>query len=204
VQYRFKPLEYNGLKGTIGEQIARSFIRHELGPRLKREEGWSRVVLSHNDYKRHAPGSTTKLFSYDEHREDFYVHGVAADRKLLATYASTVAILRHGHCTPDGLLLKLKDTGKTRQVSEAECPTITRLRVDEAQKVNGAYVLPVVEGNVEVVEIKCGRTATLMHKQQETYGELMGRGVPLRRIDVRIVSFDLNQFLVEEHQVSRP
>ena len=55
MQYKFKPLEYNELKGTIGERITRSFFRHELAPRLKQEEGWSRVVLSHNDYKRHAP-----------------------------------------------------------------------------------------------------------------------------------------------------
>ena len=71
LQYRFKRLEYNGLKGVIGEQLARSFVRNKLAPRLVKEEGWDHVVLSKNDYKQHAWTWNTKLFNFDYFREDF-------------------------------------------------------------------------------------------------------------------------------------
>jgi len=67
----------------------------------------------------------------------------------------------------------------------------------------GCFVLPVVDGGLEVVEVKCGRTSKLMDKQKETYNDLIARGVPLRLLRVRIVSFDLNRFLVEERRYDR-
>lgn len=54
-----------------------------------------------------------------------------------------------------------------------------------------------------MVEIKCGRSARLMSKPKETCSDLIARGIPLRRINVRIVSFDLNRFLVEEYLCDR-
>jgi len=45
--------------------------------------------------------------------------------------------------------------------------------------------------------------AKLMDKQKETYNNLIAEDVPLRMIRVRIVSFDLNRFLVEEHKYER-
>jgi hypothetical protein len=61
----------------------------------------------------------------------------------------------------------------------------------------------VVDGDLEVVEVKCGRSAKLLDKQKETYSDLIAKGVPLRMIKVRIVSFDLNRFLVEERRYDR-
>lgn len=37
-------------------------------------------------------------------------------------------------------------------------------------------------------------------QQRETYNNLIAKDVPLRMIKVRIVSFDLNKFLVEERK----
>ena len=41
------------------------------------------------------------------------------------------------------------------------------------------------------------------YKQKETYNNLIAKGIPLRMIEVRIVSFDSNRFLVEEHKHDR-
>ncbi len=60
-----------------------------------------------------------------------------------------------------------------------------------------------VEGDLEVVEIKCGRNAKLMKKQKETYNDLIEKGIPLRKVEVRIVSFDHNKFLVKERKFER-
>ena len=63
--------------------------------------------------------------------------------------------------------------------------------------------LPIVEGDLEIVEIKCGREAKLMEKQKKIYNDLIAKEVSLRMINVRIVSFDLNRFLIEEHKHER-
>jgi hypothetical protein len=203
MEYKFKSLEYNGLRGKIGELVARSFVRSVLAPRLMKEELWDHVILSNNAYKQRARSRNTKLFDYDRFREDFFASGFSAEAKLLSKYANTVGILERNHCTPDGLLLKLKDAGRAKRVKQSECPFSARLHVNDSQRDGGCFVLPVVDGDVEVVEMKCGRSAKLLDKQKETYNDLIARGVPLRLVRVRIVSFDLNRFLVEERRYDR-
>ena len=203
MEYKFKSLEYNGLKGKIGELVARSFVRSVLGPKLMKEELWDRVILSDNSYKQRVRSRSAKLFSYDRFREDFVVNGFSADTKLLSHYAGIVGVLERNHCTPDGLLLKLKHTGKTKRVEKSECSFRARLHMRNCREDGGCFVLPVVDGGLEVVEVKCGRTSKLMDKQKETYNDLIARGVPLRLLRVRIVSFDLNRFLVEERRYDR-
>ena len=203
MEYKFKTLEHNGLRGKIGEQVAKSFVRNVLAAKLEKEEQWDHVVLSNNDYQQRSRSKNTKLFTYDSFREDFVATGFFADTKLLSKYASTVSVLEHSHCTPDGLLLKMKETEKTKRVKESECRFSIRLHLRGLQKDGGCYTLPVVDGDLEVVEVKCGRSAKLLDKQKETYNDLISRGVPLRMIKVRIVSFDLNRFLVEERRYDR-
>lgn len=203
MEYRLRQLEYNGLKGRIGEQLARSFVRNELAAKLVKEENWNHVLLSPNDYKQHVWTLNTKLFKFDNFRKDFIVHGFCATTKLLSKYASIVGILVKNHCTPDGLLLKLRETGKTVSVKQTDCPVVIKLRATAPQDHTDRFTLPLVEGDLEVLEIKCGRSAKLMDKQKETYNSLIAKGIPLRIIKVRIVSFDLNRFLVEERKIER-
>ncbi|UCE44093.1 MAG: hypothetical protein JSV57_00945 [Candidatus Bathyarchaeota archaeon] len=203
LEYRFKRLEYNGLKGTIGEHLARSFIRGNLAPKLMREEGWSHVMLSNNDYKHHAWTWNTKLFDFDNFRQDFILHGFYPTMTLLSKYTSAVGILNQNHCTPDGLLLKFRETGKMKRVKKSDLPSGARMRVEKRRKHGDLFEFPTVEGDLEIVEIKCGRKAKLMGKQKEAYNALIAKDVPLRMIKVRIVSFDLNRFLVEEHKYEK-
>ncbi|MDH5732384.1 MAG: hypothetical protein OEY88_01185 [Candidatus Bathyarchaeota archaeon] len=200
MEYQFRPLEWNSLKGVIGEQIARSFIRTQLAPRLITKEGWNTVVLSTNDYRRHRGAWNEKLFRFDHFREDFIVHGVCADTMLLSKYAMVIGVLGQNQCTPDGLLLKLRETGRTKRWKKSACPSIAELRIRNSPKYGSFFEFPIVEGDLEVVEIKCGRNAKLMGKQKETYNNLIAKGVPLRMVNVRIISFDRNKFLVEERK----
>ncbi len=187
----------------IGEHLARSFIRNSLAPKLVKEEGWNHVFLSQNDYKHHKESWKQKLFRFDAFRDDFTAQGFYANRKLLSRYAQVVGVLVENHCTPDGLLLKVQLTGETKKLMKRECPKAASLRVDTSPRSSDTLEFPVVDGSLEIVEIKCGRTAKLMVKQKTTYNDLIARGFPLRMIRVRIVSFDLNQFLVEEHRYER-
>ena len=203
MEVRFRPLEYNTLKGTIGEHIARSFIRNHLASKLIKEEGWDHVLLSNNDFKKHAWTWNTKLFSYDKFRKDFITHGFYAEVKLLSKYAMTAGVLAKNHCTPDGLLLKMRETGKTKRLKVQNYPSNARLKVKLSSKSGEALELLSVTGDLEVIEIKCGRKAKLMNKQKETYNALIAKGIPLRMIRIKIVSFDLNRFLAEEHKYER-
>lgn len=203
MEYRFKPLEYNGLKGIVGEHLARSFIRNELSLKLAREEGWDHVLFSSGNHKRKAWNWNTKLFSYDSFREDFIVHGFCANVKLLSKYAATAGVLLQNHCNPDGMLLKLKDTGKTKRLKDNVRPLLAKFKAAPSPRQKDILEYPVVSGDMEIVEIKCGRKAKLVDKQKETYNKLIAKGVPLRMIKVRIVSFDLNRFLVEEQKHER-
>lgn len=203
MEYRFKRLEYNGLKGVIGERLARSFIRNKLAPKLIRNEGWSHVLLSNNEYKNHAWTWNTKLFDFDNFREDFVTHGFYPLMKLLSKYTLAIGILNQNHCTPDGLLLKLRETGETKKLKVRSLSPLSRVRIEGSKKRGDIYELPAVEGDLEIIEIKCGRKAKLITKQKETYNNLIAKDVPLRIIEVRIVSFDLNRYLVEEHKYER-
>lgn len=206
LEYKLKLMEHNGLKGIIGEHLARSYIRNKLALRLVKEERWNHVLFSKNDYKQHAWIWNTKLFSFDRFRDDFIVYGFYANRQLLTKYASVVSVFLRKHCTPDGLLLKLRETGKTKRLEENVCPSIAKLRATVSRRCmrtrkGDLLQFPVVCGDLEVVEIKCGRKAKLMRKQKETYNDLIAKGIPLRLIGVRFVSFDLNRFLVEERKI---
>ena len=197
-----KSLELNILKGVIGEHLARSFIRNTLAPKLVDEEKWDHVVFSRNDYKQSLKAWNEKLFSYDHFRGDFYVHGFYANRQLLSRYAMVVGVLARNHCTPDGLLLKLREKGRKRRVRKNTGLFDSWVR-NKSEKHDDVAEYAVVDGDMEVVEIKCGRNAKLMKKQKETYNDLVWKGVPLRMVKVRIVSFDRNKFLVQETKFSR-
>ncbi len=203
MEYRLKSLELSILKGVIGEHLARSFIRNTLAPKLVEEEKWDHVVFSRNDYKQSHRAFGEKLFSYDRFREDFYFHGFYADTQLLSKYAMVVGVLARNHCTPDGLLLKLQGTGHKRRVGKDVNPSNFGLRRRSSKKRGEVLKLPVVKGDLEIVEIKCGRSAKLMKKQKETYNDLIWKGVPVRMVEVRIVSFDRNKFLVQERKFEK-
>ncbi len=196
-----KSLELNILKGVIGEHLARSFIRNTLSRKIVEAEKWDHVVFNRNDDKQNFKVWNEKLFSYDRFREDFYAHGFYANRQLLSKYAMVLGVLARNHCTPDGLLLKLREKGSKRKVRKNTLLLDTWLRKKSERRDVSEY--PVVDGELEVVEIKCGRNAKLMKKQKETYNDLVWKGVPLRMVEVRIVSFDRNKFLVQERKFSR-
>jgi len=93
--------------------------------------------------------------------------------------------------------LKLKETGYVQRAGREACQ---RTLVASAPTC-GKNALPVVEGDLEVVEIKSGRNARLVAKQKEAYNLLISRDVPIRIVRVKIVSFDMNSFLVEATKV---
>lgn len=194
MEYRFRSLELNSLKGVIGEYIARSFIRNVLSRKLLHKEKWDHVLFSRQFWSR-------RIFDLSAFREDFTFHGFYADSQLLSKYATAIGLLRKNHCRPDGLILKLQETGHSKMMKQS---FLTQTEVKHSCKSNSKRRLPMVRGDLEVVEIKCGRNAKLVTKQKKTYSTMIAKGYPLRVISVRIVSFDSNRFLIEESRFSSP
>ncbi len=96
----------------------------------------------------------------------------------------------------------MQETGHKKKIDETTVRSLkARGYILRKQK---ATQLPIVEGGLEIIEIKSGRAAKLMDKQKQTYSNLITEGFPLRLIRVRIVSFDRNQFLVEESKFTKP
>lgn len=87
-------------------------------------------------------------------------------------------------------------------MQKKSCPSEARFH-SKVTEDGRHYKLPTVEGDLEIVEVKCGRSARLMEKQKGTYNDLIEKSIPVRVISVKIISFDLNKFLVEEHRYER-
>ena len=194
LEHHFRVAELNSLKGLIGEYLARSFIRNVLASKLIKTEKWDHIVFTKQFKNR-------KIFDFNSFKADFTFHGFHATSKLLSTYAIALGHLRKNHCKPDGLILKLRETGHTKAPRQS---LLIPTQIKHHHTLNNRNQLPHVEGNLEVVEIKCGRSARLMSKQKKTYSDLIAKGIPLRVIKVKIVSFDSNSFLVEESRFNNP
>lgn len=203
MEYRFKPFAYNSLKGAIGEHLARSFIRNHLAPTLVTSENWDHVVLSRNNYRQRIRTRNRNLFSYDRFRQDFISHGFYGTKEILCKYAAAVYVLDRNHCTPDGFLLKLRETGETKKLRNGAFTPAPWLHARGQPKNRNCIELPVIDGELEIVEIKCGRKAKLNDSQRKAYNDLIAKSIPLRMVRVRFVSFDLNRFLVEETKYER-
>ncbi len=200
LEHKLRQLDLNILKGIIGEHLARSFIRNKLAVQIIEEEGWSHVILDGSNYRQRYRKWKTGNFSFCDLREDFHRHGFYPSKRLVSKYANTLGILARSHCTPDGLLLKLLETGQVQTPGQEGCQRTLIVNT----LTSGDNALPVVEGDLEVVEIKSGRSAKLVAKQKEAYNRLISRDVPVRIVRVKIVSFDMNSFLVEATKVENP
>ena len=123
-------------------------------------------------------------------RNDYKLHSKERNKKLFSFDSFKTDFVQQGFYA-------------TKKLRERTVPLGARLRLDESHRHGDRLEFPVVDGELEVVEIKCGRQARLGSKQKETYNTLIAKGIFLRMIKVRIVSFDLNRFLVEEHRYER-
>jgi len=100
----------------------------------------------------------------------------------------------------DGFLFKLKRTGKTKpreeiisELGEYVCPE----GMSELPK-----AVPIVEGEIEIIEVKSGK-AYIPPYQQDNYRKVVENGFFFRFFRVNIISFERNQFDIEEKLLRR-
>jgi len=99
-------------------------------------------------------------------------------------------------CIPDGLLMKLNDTGETKILSN----TVSRLHLPPELSGKDVIDLPIVDGEVEIIEIK-SKKAPLRTKQKVAYNTLIMNRFPVRLFRVKMISFDKNEFAISEKRI---
>ena len=106
---------------------------------------------------------------------------------------------------PDGFLLKLKYVG---EITLSEALQNLKLERSEWSLYGGKYkfskqnhedteVIHIVEGEIEVVEVKSDKSFTPPN-QIESYSNVLKKGYKLRYFHVFMISFVKNQFEIEE------
>ena len=181
---------HNRWQAQVSERLVGNYIEDKLIPALKLQ-GWNEVVYAQ---------SHCFNFYYDENESqrpksrqgvwNNYVHsfllenGLYPTEEFMESFKKLTSLLKH---SPDGYLFKFKKTGKVKSLKKHA----------NAQ----SELLPIVNGEIEVVEVKSGK-AKLFPSQKEDYCNVLIERFVLRFFQVEVVSFEKNEFGIEEKIIS--
>ena len=209
IKYSFPMKEFLVWKGRIGERLVEHYIRNVLIPALKKKERYDDVIYSPAWF--YAQTAWIKEFEL----KFLLSKGFVPTRMFLNDFKILTKTLEN---QPDGFLIKMRKTGKNKSWQEA-------LKIlkgdtgsyswrigfrDQVKKVfefdpsmrNKKDLLPIVEGDVEVVEIKTDKS-NLAPNQIMSYTNVLLRGYALRLFKVNIVSFEKNDYEIEEKVITK-
>jgi hypothetical protein len=132
--------------------------------------------------------------------------GFFPTRDFLERFKKLTSLLRN---QPDAFLIKLKRTGESKKPKKAleefglHSSGWKLWDFSSHQLSERKTPLPVVSGDVETVEVKCGKSwkYTL---QKDSYIRILREGFLLRLYLVDLVSFEKNEFEIEEKLLTHP
>ena len=181
---------HSNWQASVTERLVGNFIEDMIIPELK-HQGWGEAIYTQ--------GQGFKIF-YDENELqkpkcrqgvwDNYVYdflienGLYPTEKFMRTLKKLISLLKH---SPDGYLLKFSKTGKLKSIKKHS---------DTESK-----LLPIVNGEIELVEVKSGK-ARLFAGQKEDYCNALSEKFVLRFYHVDVISFEKNEFEIEEKIIS--
>lgn len=178
------------VEGNIGDHLLLSLL-------LKKLRSPPSLQISERKWQR----KLTRKYRYVV--MDFLSERIYPNQELLRRYERINDILKH---SPDGFLLKLRNTGEVKLMKEAvselgegSWKLSTRNGESEfsTEEADETMEIPIVNGEIEVVEVKSDK-GKLTKAQKEEYSNLVRNGYPLRLIHVSIISFVKNQFEVNQ------
>jgi len=198
----------NNWKGRITERLIHCYIDDVL-IRMMRKQGWDDALYtSHtwcgDDIKENEDRPDKWKLSPVHMEVRFLVtHGLFPTKRFLTVFRKLITQLEN---LPDGLLIKIRKTGRTKPLKEA----IREFQLDnwvvssyDYRERNENEKLPVVDGDIEVIEIKSDK-ATLPSRQKRSYERILNEGYVLRFFHVNIISFEKNEFEIEEKLIAAP
>jgi hypothetical protein len=201
MKYFLPKQELNNWKGRLAERIVQLYIRDELIPRLK-SQGWDEVIFSRETW-------FDEWMSLGKPEERFFIsNGLFPDEEFLLSFQRLTKQLLSN--APDGFLVKLKKTPGVKTLDHA----LKELGLEGSSWNWGSYSfepsqhdkrekLPVVGGEIEVVEVKCGKSIIPPH-QKKSYTNVVSGGHKVRFFNVVIRSLDKNDFELAEKVITNP
>ena len=198
MKYSFNPKEFKKWKGRIGERLVECYIENDVIPIL-RKKGWDGVIFTSTPF---AP-----KFSLMEtmERQFLVANGLHPTPKFLRRFEQLTNLLENA---PDGYLIKLRRTGKFKYLKDALSELdslgglVFRFRGSQffRSEHDNKEKLPIVDGDVEAVEVKTDKSFIMPH-QRRSYRKIIENGFTLRYFHVDIISFEKNDFELTEKLV---
>lgn len=203
MKYSLHWTDINRFKGKITEMLVRRYIEKVLVNALK-EEGWDQIIFTPNawfgdeiEQNKNRPEHMQIFWKFEE--ELFVRNSLCPTKELLKSFKRLASLLEN---TPDGFLAKLRKTTQTKQLKDTFKDLGLKNRgwsSDHEDK----ELLPIVEGEIEIVEIKTGKAIIPSH-QMISYRKVLDEKYALRFFHVNIISFEKNEFEIEEKLVTTP
>jgi hypothetical protein len=191
-------------KGRIAERLIECYINDELIPSLKKKEGWTDIIYTQAWFKMpHSQRYPESFMKFEEEMEARVLisNGFCPTKEFLEYFKKLTASLSN---IPDGFLIKMKRTETSRKTNEAikEFDLTSKAEFIDSNnnpmfsKFHKNKMLPVVNGKIEVVEVKSGKGNPL---QIHSYRNAAAKGYPLRLFHV-----DLNSSKIKEKLIVNP
>jgi hypothetical protein len=119
-------------------------------------------------------------------------------------FDETIKVIALLENAPDGFIFKLSDYGQNlSSFNYIKAFSKWRLEILEELELRAPpKEIPVVSGEIEVIQIKADE-AFIMPHQAEGYKKVIEEGCPLRYFHVTFISFERNQFKIEEKLIKK-
>lgn len=216
---------FMNMDGKFLQLVPLSFIDSALllGERVNWDEAWNEISaesyitdsisgesVSYQEYAK--KNGTLKKRWREERIENATIHiprailgsfldkGVFPSLELFEKTLRLVALLEDA---PDGLIFKLNKTGlDLNSYNYIKLFSKWNRKIFKELELRAPPSdIPVVSGEIEVIEIKADK-AFIMPHQAESYKKVIAEGYPLRYFHVTFISFENNQFEIEEKLVN--
>jgi hypothetical protein len=185
-------------------------VRHLAG-----DQGWENLMQHTRIYWGDVPDNLKKMFFEESMNRST---GFYPCSDLIK---KTVRLVQNLNCATDGFLFKTKRTGETITRKKAfphliirksdregySSETTTRAGntvIETSNPEEYPKRMSIVDGEVELIEVKSGRRGRIKTHQYENYANAIKEGFALRLIRVKIVSFEENQFEIEDKLITDP
>lgn len=206
LKFCLHPKELNNWKARVTERVATTYIKNNLIPSLKERDGWTDIFIGDLTVPYLNLQSPKNIIS--EINKNFLCKSVFPNSQMFDNCLKLVRVLE---VATDGIIFKTKRTNETVTKQKAlsqinmdyNMHTPTGIPVNHIEKEELPDRIPLVNGEIEIVEIKTGKSNIPPH-QKKNYREAIENGFFLRYIHVDIVSFNENHFEIKEKLITNP
>lgn len=201
MKYSFHSNELNNWKARITERLVECYINDVVVENL-RKEGWDDVTFTP-----HTWFFEEELFENME-LKFFIAHCLMPTKNFLNSFKKLTRLLEN---EPDGFLIKMHKTNETKCLKKIFQRNDLKNSYDwsfgrwrfRRQDHDKNEKFQIVDGEIEVVEVKCGK-GYLAPNQKRSYRNILQEGYALRFFHVNIISFKNNEFEIEEKLITNP